>query len=375
MNEARSTKSLRQLHTRLPALFAALLFLASGCSFAVTTKAQTPAPARTEERELGIELYHQGKFKEAAKQLRKAANKNKADAEAWHYLGLSLLRQEKEIKNASKAFETAVKLRPDFAETRSGLSYTYLLRNKLSEAVREARAALDLDPKIAQANYIIGVVRLRTGSFDEALKAAQETIRLDPQLARSYLLKSQALIGIYSKKAFENTRAARKPSSELTPEERAERRKKLIQTNGPLVEAAESLEIYLKLNPSDPSGNTWRDQLQTLKVFAAYSGDKAISDETIFAGIDVTTKARVLTKPEPAYTEKARQAGITGVVVLRALFAADGTVKHILVLTGLPDGLTEAAIRAAKKIKFIPATIDGRPVSMFIQLEYNFNLY
>jgi hypothetical protein len=36
---------------------------------------------------------------------------------------------------------------------------------------------------------------------------------------------------------------------------------------------------------------------------------------------------------------------------------------------------TEASIIVARKIKFIPATLDGRLVSVFIQLEYNFNLY
>ena len=44
-------------------------------------------------------------------------------------------------------------------------------------------------------------------------------------------------------------------------------------------------------------------------------------------------------------------------------------------LRGCPFGLTEASVKAARKIKFISATIDGRPVSMFIQLEYNFDLY
>jgi protein TonB len=80
-------------------------------------------------------------------------------------------------------------------------------------------------------------------------------------------------------------------------------------------------------------------------------------------------------KPEPGYTESAKQAGVNGTVVLRAVFASDGKVRHILVLTGLPNGLIEAAISAARKITFIPARNYGRPVSMFIQLEYHFNLY
>ena len=42
---------------------------------------------------------------------------------------------------------------------------------------------------------------------------------------------------------------------------------------------------------------------------------------------------------------------------------------------GDPDGLTEVAIAAARKIKFVPAMKDGKSVSTFVQLEYNFDLY
>jgi TonB family protein len=104
------------------------------------------------------------------------------------------------------------------------------------------------------------------------------------------------------------------------------------------------------------------------------SHQKGDPDEVVSAK-DVALKARVVSKPEPTYTEAARQNQVTGTVVLRAVFAADGTVKHILVIRGLPFGLTEMSIAAARKIKFIPATLNGRPVSTWMQLEYNFNLY
>jgi hypothetical protein len=42
---------------------------------------------------------------------------------------------------------------------------------------------------------------------------------------------------------------------------------------------------------------------------------------------------------------------------------------------GLPYGLTEKTMEAARHIKFAPAMKDGRPVSLYIQIEYNFNLY
>jgi TonB family protein len=95
----------------------------------------------------------------------------------------------------------------------------------------------------------------------------------------------------------------------------------------------------------------------------------------IFSGKEVTSKARVLEKPEPTYTEAARKNQITGTVVLRAVFSSGGQVTNIHAVSGLPDGLTERAIAAAKSIRFVPATKDGHPVSMWMELQYNFNLY
>lgn len=97
--------------------------------------------------------------------------------------------------------------------------------------------------------------------------------------------------------------------------------------------------------------------------------------DRIFTGKEVTSKARLISKPEPQYTEDARKNQITGTVVLKVVFASNGSVTNIRTVSGLPFGLTERAIAAARQIKFSPATKDGHPVSMWMQLEYNFNLY
>ena len=97
--------------------------------------------------------------------------------------------------------------------------------------------------------------------------------------------------------------------------------------------------------------------------------------DRIFTGKDVTTKARLISKPEPQYTEDARKNQITGTVVLKCVFSSNGTISNIRTVSGLPYGLTERAIAAARQIKFVPATKDGHQVSMWMQLEYNFNLY
>ena len=90
---------------------------------------------------------------------------------------------------------------------------------------------------------------------------------------------------------------------------------------------------------------------------------------------EVTQRARVISKPEPQYTEAARKNQVTGSVVLSVIFSESGEVTGIRAIKTLPDGLTERAIAAARQIRFVPAIRNGQSVSVYMQLEYNFNLY
>jgi TonB family protein len=105
-----------------------------------------------------------------------------------------------------------------------------------------------------------------------------------------------------------------------------------------------------------------------------YANSLALENR-IFRGPEVETRARLIFKPEPQYSEEARRNLVTGTVMLRVVFASTGQVEQIRAVRTLPFGLTERAIAAARGIKFVPAMKGGRPVSMYMQLEYNFNLY
>ncbi|HEX8072193.1 MAG TPA: energy transducer TonB [Pyrinomonadaceae bacterium] len=101
----------------------------------------------------------------------------------------------------------------------------------------------------------------------------------------------------------------------------------------------------------------------------------ALADPShVFTAKQVTRKAVLLTKPEPGFTEAARRHDLEGEVVLRLVLGADGEVHNIVAVKGLPDGLTEEAVAAAKRIKFEPAQIQGRPVSQYVSVVYNFNI-
>jgi TonB family protein len=82
----------------------------------------------------------------------------------------------------------------------------------------------------------------------------------------------------------------------------------------------------------------------------------------------------LLYKVRPNYTEEARKNKIQGIVVARILIGADGTVKKVQIVRGLPDGLNEEAIRAAYQMRFKPATKAGRPVAFWMPVEIVFTI-
>jgi len=131
----------------------------------------------------------------------------------------------------------------------------------------------------------------------------------------------------------------------------------------------------------DPRIATFFQYLSLKKEDGAIEVSEAVQADTfdsttekIVTSKEADTKVRLISKPEPIYSNEARNEWITGTVVLKCLFASNGSITNIRVVQGLPKGLTERAIAAARLIKFIPATKDGSNVSMWMQLEYNFSL-
>jgi TonB family protein len=101
--------------------------------------------------------------------------------------------------------------------------------------------------------------------------------------------------------------------------------------------------------------------------------NKDSDDAPLRVGGDVRAPV-VMEKVEPTYTEEARKAGISGIVILEAVIGRDGLVKNASVLKPLPFGLDQAAVDAVKQWKFKPGTLDGKPVDVIFNLTINFRL-
>jgi TonB family protein len=315
-----------------------LLFLVISAILS-SVRAQQPKPPDATSR--AIQLYQQGDVAEAVKILKEIVKQRPDDADAWYYLGLAFNSQGL-IREARPRFERLIQLRPDSADAHAKLAYALILANEPQKAIAMAQRATELGDHSPEAHYAIAEANFRLNSWERAVEEAEAALNVSPDFLPALITNSLAHLNLkqYS-------------------------------------EAATSLEKFLASSPEDVDADTWRGQLKEMQESAAQSTitTKPTIETTILSGKVVTQKARVLSKPEPQYTEAARRAGVEGTVVLRAVFSSDGEVKHIVVTRALGSGLTTAAVRAAHQIRFQPAIKDERPVSMYIQLEYNFNLY
>jgi TonB family protein len=93
------------------------------------------------------------------------------------------------------------------------------------------------------------------------------------------------------------------------------------------------------------------------------------------AGWGVVTPKDVF-RPSPAYTDRARQARINGIVVVGFVVRKDGTVGDCKILRGLGYGLDESAIQTiTTQWRFQPGTFKGKPVDVQAMAEVAFKIY
>lgn len=76
----------------------------------------------------------------------------------------------------------------------------------------------------------------------------------------------------------------------------------------------------------------------------------------------------------PDYPSLAREAGIEGTVIVRALVGKDGRVKDVLLGKGVNVVLDESALAAARQYVFKPAIQNKNPVAVWVAIPFRFSL-
>lgn len=101
------------------------------------------------------------------------------------------------------------------------------------------------------------------------------------------------------------------------------------------------------------------------KVLMAKSNDVPCTEELI--------KPIPLSRPNPAYTPEAENAGIEGKVRLELKVNEAGDVEDVKVLKGLGYGLDESAMQTVKRWRFRPGTLCGKAVTATFVVTVHFS--
>jgi TonB family protein len=124
------------------------------------------------------------------------------------------------------------------------------------------------------------------------------------------------------------------------------------------------------LLPGGPGYGNGSSGAQGIRGTVAADGSR----NTAVTRAGATTGVEILGKTNPAYSDEGRTLRIEGDVVLEVVFLASGQVQVIRVVSGLGHGLDDAAVQAAKQIRFRPAKREGQPVDFPAHVRIAFRL-
>jgi tetratricopeptide (TPR) repeat protein len=96
---------------------------------------------------------------------------------AYNNVGNLLLRVG-DLTNAKKAYETTLKIDPNFAAGHNNLGMVLKALGQMQEAIVSYHKAIELNPDYADAYQNLGVVLLKIGNVAESLSAFGKAIAL-----------------------------------------------------------------------------------------------------------------------------------------------------------------------------------------------------
>jgi len=319
------------------------------------------------EYEKGIELYRQGKDKEAVAALEKASKQSKTDAEVWNYLGLASMKI-KDYKKAIKAFDNAADLNRQNVSYFTNLAYAYLLSGELIDARQTSSKAINLDAKNAKAYFIRAAANLREDEIEKALADIDKAIAANPDYSLAYNFKADILLAKF--------------------DDGVDNSKPIINADL-LGQAKEVLEFCLKNCRDNTQAKVQQERIERLTAFYDYfkQDENAASKIGLIKSDEPTTvittdanitPVRILSLPRmtvdfPLFFWRTRRI-FSAKIRVAVLFADTGHITHTLIVKGDRSGLdlNQNAVNAALRIKYIPATKNDRPISQINIIEYHY---
>ena len=93
----------------------------------------------------------------------------------------------------------------------------------------------------------------------------------------------------------------------------------------------------------------------------------------IYAAKNVARRARLIDFKSLTVPKEASDQAVSGQVIINAILCRNGRVTDILVVRGLPFGVTESAVNAVRNTRFAAAELNFHSVSQSMQFQFSVN--
>lgn len=158
--------------------------------------AKRPANARAQNN-LGLALYHQGKFEAAVTRYRESVRLDPSDAHAHYNLGLALMSSG-HAADAIAPFAEAIRILPYFFSAHLNLGIVLAKLGRPEDALPHFMEALRYDPSPADTHFQLGVALAQLGRWPEAIQHYAQAVELNPSYAEAHSNWGVALVQINS---------------------------------------------------------------------------------------------------------------------------------------------------------------------------------
>src|SRR5262245_44668888 len=103
-----------------------------------------------------------------------------------HYLQEAQAAEKvKDYNRAVAAYQSILKIRPQWALIHQSLGVVYHLQSRFPEAISSLQMALKLDPSLWGSQLFLGMGYYRTNQFAKAIPVLEQAIKVNPKLAES----------------------------------------------------------------------------------------------------------------------------------------------------------------------------------------------
>lgn len=222
------------------------------------------------------------------------------------------------------------------------------LSQTLSDLVQKEKDAVADSPRSSAAHFRLGEAYLLQRSFQPAANEFRETLSGD--LTPKW---TEVWAHINLGKIFDITGQCARALNEYNL---------ALRTEDDAFGAQREVEDYLNSN-----------NIRPIAKLSEAAVDSGLPAGVHRPGPDVISPI-LEAKTPPDYSEAARQAGLEGTVLLKAVIAEDGSATGIRVTRPLGLGLDERAIEALRRWRFTPGLFQGRPAPVETDIAVDFFL-